>query len=107
VSFQEWTSLLFLSMMAILFLPRQFHITVVENSDPAHISKATWLFPLYLLLINIFVMPVAFGGILLGGNQLEADSFVLTIPLSQGRGYLALLVFIGGFSAATGMIIVE
>jgi Na+/proline symporter/signal transduction histidine kinase len=107
VSFQEWASLLFLSMMAILFLPRQFHITVVENSDPSHISKATWLFPLYLLLINIFVIPVAFGGILLGGNQLEADSFVLTIPLREGRSYLALLAFIGGFSAATGMIIVE
>jgi PAS domain S-box-containing protein len=107
VSFQEWTSLMFLSMMAILFLPRQFHVTVVENSDPSHLSKAMWLFPLYLFLINIFVLPVAFGGILLGGSQLEADSFVLNIPLSQGRSYLALLVFIGGFSAATGMIIVE
>ena len=93
--------------MAILFLPRQFHVTVVENSDVSHVSKAMWLFPLYLLLINIFVMPVAFGGILLGGSQLEADSFVLTIPLSKGNSLLALMVFIGGFSAATGMIIVE
>jgi PAS domain S-box-containing protein len=107
VSFQEWTSLLFLSMMAILFLPRQFHVAVVENSDPSHVSKAMWLFPLYLFLINIFVLPIALGGILLGNNQLEADSFVLTIPLSQGKSVLALLVFIGGFSAATGMIIVE
>ena len=107
VSFQEWASLLFLSMMAILFLPRQFHVAVVENSDPSHVSKAMWLFPLYLFLINIFVLPIAFGGILLGKSQLEADSFVLAIPLSQGHSYLALLVFIGGFSAATGMIIVE
>ena len=94
-------------MMAILFLPRQFHVAVVENSDPSHVSKAMWLFPLYLFLINIFVLPIAFGGILLGNSQLEADSFVLTIPLSQGKSVLALLVFIGGFSAATGMIIVE
>jgi PAS domain S-box-containing protein len=107
VSYQEWTSLLFLSMMAILFLPRQFHVAVVENSDPSHVSKAMWLFPLYLFLINIFVLPIAFGGILLGNNQLEADSFLLTIPLNQGKSMLALLVFIGGFSAATGMIIVE
>jgi PAS domain S-box-containing protein len=107
VSFQEWASLLFLSMMAILFLPRQFHVAVVENSDPSHVYKAMWLFPLYLFLMNIFVLPIAFGGILLGKSQLEADSFVLAIPLSQGHSYLALLVFIGGFSAATGMIIVE
>ncbi len=85
VGYPEWISLTFLSMMAILFLPRQFHVTVVENSDVSHVSKAMWLFPLYLLLINIFVLPVAFGGILLGGSQLEADSFVLTIPLSKGN----------------------
>ncbi|MBU1566088.1 MAG: hypothetical protein KJ630_10715, partial [Proteobacteria bacterium] len=107
VGYQEWASMLFLSMMAILFLPRQFHMAVVENSDPSHIAKAMWLFPLYLFLINIFVLPIAFGGILLGNSQLEADSFVLTIPLSQGKSVLALLVFIGGFSAATGMVIVE
>lgn len=107
VNYAEWASLLFLSMMAIIFLPRQFHMTVVENSDISHISKAMWLFPLYLFLINIFVMPIAFGGILLGGSQLEADSFVLSIPLSKGKSLLVLLVFIGGFSAATSMLIVE
>jgi PAS domain S-box-containing protein len=107
VSYQEWASLLFLSMMAIMFLPRQFHVAVVENSDISHVTKAMWLFPLYLLLINIFVMPVAFGGLLLGGSQAQADSFVLTIPLSQGKQFLTLFAFIGGFSAATGMVIVE
>ena len=107
VSYDEWASLLFLSMMAILFLPRQFHVSVVENSDVSHVSKAMWLFPLYLFLINIFVMPVAFGGLLLGGSQADADSFVLTIPLGQRESMLALVVFIGGFSAATGMVIVE
>ena len=69
VSYGEWAALLFLSMMAIMFLPRQFHVSVVENSDVSHLSKAMWLFPLYLFLINVFVMPVAFGGLLLGGNQ--------------------------------------
>jgi len=107
VSYNEWASLLYMSMMAIMFLPRQFHVAVVENSDVSHVSKAMWLFPLYLFLINIFVMPVAFGGLLLGGSQADADIFVLTIPLSQREGLLALIVFIGGFSAATGMIIVE
>jgi Na+/proline symporter/signal transduction histidine kinase len=107
VSYNEWASMLFLSMMAILFLPRQFHVSVVENSDVSHVSKAMWLFPLYLFLINIFVMPVAFGGLLLGGSQADADSFVLTIPLGQQQSLLALIVFIGGFSAATGMVIVE
>ena len=107
VSYHEWASLLFLSMMAIMFLPRQFHVSVVENSDVSHVSKAMWLFPLYLFLINIFVVPVAFGGLLLGGNQANADNFVLTIPLGEGKTMLALVAFIGGFSAATGMIIVE
>jgi PAS domain S-box-containing protein len=107
VSYNEWASLLFLSMMAIMFLPRQFHVAVVENSDISHVSKAMWLFPLYLFLINIFVMPVAFGGLLLGGSQSQADTFVLSIPLTQGKSVLALIVFIGGFSAATGMVIVE
>jgi Na+/proline symporter/signal transduction histidine kinase len=105
--FSQWASLLFLSMMAIMFLPRQFQMAVVENSNTDHVSKAMWLFPLYLLLINVFVMPVAFGGLLLGGSPQGSDNFVLTIPLGQGKAYLALFVFLGGFSAATGMIIVE
>lgn len=107
VSFMEWTSLTFLSMMAIMFLPRQFHVSVVENSSYEHIKKAMWLFPLYLFLMNIFVLPIAYGGLLLGEPQQNADYFVLSIPLNQGLPLLALLAFIGGFSAATAMIIVE
>jgi sigma-B regulation protein RsbU (phosphoserine phosphatase) len=107
VSFMEWTSLTFLSMMAIMFLPRQFHIAVVENSSYKHIRKAMWLFPLYLFVMNIFVLPIAYGGLLLGEPQQSADFFVLSIPLNQGAPMLALLAFIGGFSAATAMIIVE
>ncbi len=107
VSFMEWTSLTFLSMTAIMFLPRQFHVSVVENYSIEHIKKAMWLFPLYLFLINIFVLPIAYGGLLLGQAKEGADYFVLTIPLHQGRPLLALIVFIGGFSAATAMVIVE
>jgi Na+/proline symporter/signal transduction histidine kinase len=107
VSFMEWTSLTFLSMMAIMFLPRQFQVSVVENSSYDHIRKAMWLFPLYLFLINIFVLPIAYGGLLLGETQQSADYFVLNIPLKEGTPYLALFAFIGGFSAATAMIIVE
>lgn len=107
VGYTEWFALTYLCMMAIIFLPRQFHMAVVENYDLKHLTKAVWLFPLYLFLINIFVLPIAYGGLLLGGDYKAADYFVLTIPLSQGEKYLSLLVFIGGFSAATAMVIVE
>ncbi len=107
VDYSQWFSLTFLSMMAIMFLPRQFHVSVVENSDENHIKKAMWLFPLYLFLINIFVMPVAFGGLLRGISPSLADTFVLILPLSEANNFLALVAFLGGFSAATAMVIVS
>jgi PAS domain S-box-containing protein len=103
----EWFALLFISMMAILFLPRQFHMAVVENYDEKHLIKAAWLFPLYLFFINIFVLPIAFGGLLIGGSQKMADYFVLSLPFNNGERFLSTLAFIGGFSAATSMVIVE
>ena len=107
-SYSSWTWLIFLSMMAILFLPRQFQVAVVENTDEQHLNKAIWLFPLYLLAINIFVLPIAFGGLLhFAGQAVDADTFVLTLPMAAGREGLALLVYIGGFSAAASMVIVE
>ena len=103
-----WTALILLSGLAIIFLPRQFQIIVVENVDESHLKRAVWLFPLYLLLINIFVLPLALGGLLhFNGPDLNPDTFVLTLPLARGAESLALLVFIGGLSAATGMVIVE
>ena len=103
-----WAALILLSGLAIIFLPRQFQIIVVENVDEAHLKRAVWLFPLYLVLINIFVLPLALGGLLhYSGQDLNADTFVLTLPLARGAESLALLVFIGGLSAATGMVIVE
>jgi PAS domain S-box-containing protein len=105
--YTEWFALLILSMGAIMFLPRQFHMAVVENSDESHIGKASWLFPLYLFAINIFVLPIALGGLLSSGSQAGADYFVLTLPFQQGQIFLSLLAFIGGFSAAAGMVMVE
>ena len=103
-----WTALILLSGLAIIFLPRQFQIIVVENVDEAHLKRAVWLFPLYLVAINIFVLPLALGGLLhFQGQDFNPDTFVLTLPLARGAESLALLVFIGGLSAATGMVIVE
>src|SRR5215475_1387315 len=81
-----WTAMTLLSVVAILLLPRQFHVTVVENNDEAEIKRAAWLFPLYLVLINLFV---------------------LALPLAAGSQVLALVAFVGGLSAATAMVIVE
>ena len=100
-----WSALILLSGLAILFLPRQFQIIVVENVDETHLRRAVWLFPLYLVLINIFVLPLALGGMLhFGSAAADPDTFILTLPLARGAEGLALLVFIGGMSAATGMV---
>jgi Na+/proline symporter/nitrogen-specific signal transduction histidine kinase len=107
-SYGSWASLTALSMFAIMFLPRQFQIAVVENVNENHLGKAVWLFPLYMLAMNVFVIPVAFGGVLhFSGAAVDPDTFVLTLPMSEKWEALALLVFIGGLSAATGMVIVE
>ncbi|WP_426059136.1 ATP-binding protein [Hymenobacter sp. B1770] len=103
-----WLTLLILSMSAVLLLPRQFQVSVVENVDEDHLRKAMWLFPLYLIIINIFVLPIAFGGMLrLGSSGIDADTFVLALPLAAGHSWLALLTYLGGISAASSMIIVE
>jgi Na+/proline symporter len=106
--YANWVWLTVLSMLAIMFLPRQFQVSVIENTDEKHLNKAIWLFPLYMLAINVFVLPIAFGGRLhFPGGGVDADTFVLTIPMAEREELLALLVFIGGLSAATGMVIVE
>ncbi len=102
-----WTTYLVLGMSAILFLPRQFHIGVVENSSEKHIRTAMWLFPAYMLAINIFVIPIAFGGLLNGLPVERADTFVLDIPLQLNKPWLAMVVFLGGFSAAASMIMIS
>src|SRR6202161_512926 len=97
-----------LSLFAIVLLPRQFHVAIVENHSEAEISRAAWLFPLYLVLINLFVMPIAVAGLLAfpaGGT--DADMFVLALPLKAHSQLFAAIAFIGGLSAASAMVIVE
>src|SRR5680860_1379230 len=97
-----------LSMLAVVLLPRQFQVAVVENVDERHVSKAIWLFPLYLLAINVFVLPIALGGLVsFQGAGVDADTFVLALPMAEGQPGLALFAYLGGLSAATGMVIVE
>lgn len=100
-------TMLFMSMGAIMLLPRQFHVMVIENSDDRHITKAMWLFPAYLFLISIFIMPIALGGILTTGSSTGSDFFVISIPLLTGNNNIAMLAFLGGLSAAAGMVMVE
>ncbi len=102
-----WATYLVLSMSAFMFLPRQFHVAVVENSEEKNIGMILWVFPLYMLLINIFLVPIAAGGLLSGLPVAEADSFVLRLPLFYNNFWLAVIVFLGGISAATSMIMIS
>ncbi|MEL6864995.1 MAG: ATP-binding protein, partial [Bacteroidota bacterium] len=104
---ESWFFLLLLSGMAVLFLPRQFHVAVVENTNTQFVKKAAWLFPVYLMLINFFVLPIATAGLLHYSNgSVEPDTFILKLPLDYGRPYLALFIALGGVSAAASMVIV-
>ncbi|MGD1893283.1 MAG: histidine kinase dimerization/phospho-acceptor domain-containing protein, partial [Cyclobacteriaceae bacterium] len=106
--YADWFWLTIVSMLAIFLLPRQFQVAVKENVDEKHLLRAIWLFPLYLLLINIFVLPIALGGnLLFQGLPVDADTYVLAIPRYFGQDGLTLLTFLGGLSAATSMIIVS
>ncbi len=101
-----WIVTSLLSGMAFLCLPRQFHVAVVEHGHPASLPTARWLFPVYLILINLFVVPIAAAGLLLLGSQFNPDLHVLRLPLEHGESWLSALVFIGGLSAATSMVVV-
>ncbi|HEY3178225.1 MAG TPA: ATP-binding protein [Casimicrobiaceae bacterium] len=103
-----WTSLMLVSMLAILCFPRQFQLGVVENVSERHVRKAIWLLPVYSFVLNIFLLPIALGGLLrFPGGSVDPDTFVLALPMSERQEWLALVVFIGGLSAATAMVIVE
>ncbi len=103
----DWFFLLLLSMSAIILLPRQFQVTIAENVSENDLKTAGWVFPLYLFIINLFVVPIALAGKITLPESINPDSYVLAIPLMNGNEGLALFTFIGGFSAATGMIIVS
>ncbi|MGV1011922.1 MAG: ATP-binding protein [Flavobacterium sp.] len=104
----NWFLLCVLSMFAIFLLPRQFQVSVIENNRENHINTAVWLFPLYLLIFNIFVYPIAWGGnILFDGKEVNSDAYSLLIPQLFDNKTLTVMVFLGGFSAAISMIVVS
>ena len=97
-----------LSFCAIMLLPRQFHVSVVENSTPSEVSRARWLFPLYLVAINLFVIPIALAGLItFPFGAVDSDMYVLALPVEGDAPLLSVAVFVGGLSAATAMVIVE
>ncbi|OYX45432.1 MAG: sodium:solute symporter [Rhodobacterales bacterium 32-67-9] len=102
----RWIGLTFVSSAAVLTLPRMFQVMVVENSDERHLATASWAFPLYLMLMSLFVLPIAVVGLSVLPEGANPDLFVLTLPLAEGQGKLAMLAFLGGFSSATSMVIV-
>ncbi|MGE0797637.1 MAG: ATP-binding protein [Lautropia sp.] len=102
----RWVAVTFLAAGAVICLPRQFQITVVENVDESHLRTAAWLFPLYLFLLSLFVLPIAIAGLNFLPSGANPDMFVLTLPIWASRHDVALLSFLGGFSAATSMVIV-
>ncbi len=103
----NWYFTIVLSFLAIFLLPRQFQTSVVEYTERIQLKKAIWAFPLYLLLFNLFVIFIAWGGLVLLGEEVNADYFTLLIPLSQGNTVVAILVFLGGFSAVISMVVVS
>ena len=103
----SWISMTLLAGLASLCLPRQFQLMVVENVNEQHLDRAIWQFPLYLLAINLFVLPIAIAGrVLLPGNA-DPDNLVVALPLLGGQPALALVAFLGGVSAAASMVVVE
>lgn len=103
----SWLYTILLSFIAVFLLPRQFQISVVENVREKHLKHAIWMFPLYLLLFNIFVIYIAWAGNLSIGNPDVAEYYAILLPLQNGNNFLALLVFLGGFSAVISMVVVS
>ena len=103
----SWITQTFLAAVAVICLPRQFQMTVVECTNEQHLRTASWMFPLYMLLICVFVMPIAIAGLNHLPEGSNPDMFVLTLPMWADQNLLALLAFLGGFSSATSMVIVS
>jgi Na+/proline symporter len=99
--------LVILGALAMFLMPHQFHVGVVECRDDRDVRTARWQFPLYLLLIALPALPLARAGAALLGDRVPSDMYALALPLAQGNQGVALLVFLGGLSAATGMVIVS
>src|ERR1700709_1684297 len=107
-SIGNFVTMVLLSFCAIMLLPRQFHVSVVENSSDAEVGRARWLFPLYLIAINLFVIPIALAGLVtFPFGAVDSDIYVLALPMEGNSPLLSVGVFIGGLSAATAMVMVE
>ncbi len=107
-SIGNFLTMTLLSFCAIVLLPRQFHVSVVENSSDAEVGRARWLFPLYLVAINLFVIPIALAGLVtFPFGAVDPDMYVLALPMEGGAELLSVAIFVGGLSAATAMVIVE
>src|SRR6478609_1578441 len=107
-SIGNFLTMVLLSFCAIMLLPRQFHVSVVENSTDAEVGRARWLFPSYLVAINLFVIPIALAGLVtFPFGAVDSDMYVLALPMEGNAPLLSVVVFIGGLSAATAMVIVE
>src|SRR5215218_8462497 len=107
-SIGNFLTMTLLSFCAIMLLPRQFHVSVVENSSPEEVSRARWLFPLYLIAINLFVIPIALAGLVtFPFGAVDSDMYVLALPIEADSPLLSIAIFVGGLSAATAMVIVE
>lgn len=108
INVSRWLTMTVLSSLAIFLLPRQFHVAVVENTSLEDVRRAAWLFPVYLIVINLFVAPIAIAGLVaFPTGSVDPDSFVLALPVASGHKFIVLAAFIGGLSAATAMVIVE
>lgn len=104
----NWMLLSLLSMSAIFVLPRQFHTSVVENKSEKHLKTAIWIFPLYMLIFNFFVFPIAWGGnYLFQGQNVNPELYAIIIPQKFGSSFISLIVFLGGLSASVSMIIIS
>lgn len=103
----DWFFMIMISFIAIFLLPRQFQVSVLENNREKHLKQAIWMFPLYLLLFNVFVIFIAWAGKLTFGNTVNEEYFALLLPLEYNHVFLALLVFLGGFSAVISMVVVS
>jgi Na+/proline symporter/signal transduction histidine kinase/CheY-like chemotaxis protein len=107
-SIGNFLTMTLLSFCAIMLLPRQFHVSVVENSSLEEVKRARWLFPLYLVAINLFVIPIAIAGLVtFPFGAVDSDMYVLALPIEGNSPLLSIAVFVGGLSAATAMVIVE
>ncbi|WP_041210869.1 PAS domain-containing hybrid sensor histidine kinase/response regulator [Aeromonas jandaei] len=95
-----------LAMCAVICLPRQFHVTVVENNQGQDLHWARWIFPLYLFVMGLFIWPLALAGKQWVGADMASDTYVISLPMALGFDGVAMLAFLGGTSAATGMVIV-